>query len=331
MSEPNISKGASWNFGAPITACAFNEDGVGAFACGDGTLRFFADEREPQAFEIHKGAILSLALHPKSGFLTGGDDGRLVRTVPGEDPVELFAQKGRWIESVAASPASGLIACTAGKDAVVLDGSGQTRFTHPSTATGVAFDPKGRRLAVSHYNGASLWWTKSASQAPTLLNWKGSHLGVIWSPDGKFLITTMQESALHGWRVEDAADMRMSGYPARIKSFVWEHRGKVLMTSGASRVVGWPFTGRNGPMGKEPLEIGPDRDAIVEVVATHPEFDLVAGGTSDGAVWLEWIGDPGTNFVALDLPRITCMQFSPDGSKLAIGTEEGLAALLDAA
>lgn len=331
MAEPKLTNGASWQFGAPVVACAFDEDGVGAFVCGDGTLRFFVDEREPKVAEVHKGAALSLAVHPEDGFLSGGDDGRLVRTLPGEGSTELFVQKGKWIESISVSEATGLIACTAGKDAVVFDGSQQMRFTHATTATGVAFDPKGRRLAVSHYNGVSLWWTKSAAQTPTVLGWKGSHLGLVWSPDGKFIVSTMQENALHGWRVEDAADMRMTGYPAKIKSFVWEHRGKVLMTGGASRVVGWPFTGRNGPMGKEPMEIGPERDAIVNVVATHPEFDLVAGAMSDGAIWLEWIGEVGASIVAMDLPTITCMAFSPDGGKLAIGTEDGYAALIDAA
>lgn len=330
MSELKIPFGKSWDFGAPITGSAFNEDGIGAFACGDGTLRFFADEREPQSVEVHKGAILSLALHPKAGFLTGGDDGRLVHTIPGEAPIELFAQKGKWIDNVTSSEVSGLIACTAGKDAVVFDGTNQIRFSHATSATGVAFDPKGRRLAVSHYNGASLWWSKSASQEPTVLNWKGSHLGVIWSPDGKFLITTMQESALHGWRIEDAADMRMSGYPAKIKSLAWEHRGKVLMTSGSTCVVGWSFTGRNGPMGKEPIEIGPTGDAMVDVVATHPEFDLVAGGSSEGDVWMEWLSEPDASYVGHGLPAMTCMTFSPDGTNLAIGTQDGLAALIDA-
>ena len=225
MTEPRITQGKSWALGAPVISCVFNEDGIGAFACGDGTVRLFADERDPVAVEAHKGAVLSLCMHPQDGFLSGGDDGRLVHVLPGEGSTEIFHQKGKWIENIAASEATGLIACTAGKDAVVLDGKQPVRFTHATTATGVAFDPKGRRLAVSHYNGASLWWTKSSSQAPSVMNWKGSHLGVMWSPDGKFLVTSMQEPALHGWRVEDAADMRMTGYPARIKSMAWEHRG----------------------------------------------------------------------------------------------------------
>ncbi len=333
MAEPTIAGGRSWTFDAPVVACAFEQNGIGAFACGDGSLRIFVDEQEPQAINVHTGAILALGVHPKAGFLSGGDDGRLVHTIPGGESRVLFEQKGKWIENIAASEATSLVAFTLGKDVVVLDGAGATvaRYPHASTATGVAFDPKGRRLAVSHYNGASLWWTKSSTQTPSLLNWKGSHLGIIWSPDGKFVVTGMQESALHGWRVEDAADMRMSGYPSKVRSMAWEHRGKVLMTAGAPQVIGWPFTGRNGPMGREPLEIGPDSEALVQVVATHPEFDLVAAGMSDGTVWMQWIGEEEAGTVARNLPPISCMAFSPDGSSLAVGTEEGFVAVLDAA
>ena len=332
MSEPRLTNGQSWRFDAPVVACAYDINGIGAFALGDGTLRVFAEGHPPKAIDVHRGAILALSAHPEGGFLTGGDDGRLVHTTVGETPLEIYAHKGRWIENVAVSRESGLIACTSGKTAIIFQGDNATEFTHATTATGIAFDPsKGRRLAVSHYSGASLWWAKSATHEPKVLTWKGSHLSVSWSPDSRFLISSMQENALHGWRVEDAADMRMSGYPAKVKSLAWDRRGRALLTSGSSRVVGWTFTGRNGPMGREPVEIGPDRDGIVQVVAAHPELDLIAAGTSDGAVWFEWIGEPGANFAMLNGAKITTLNFSPDGAHLAIGSEDGFAALVQAA
>ena len=75
---------------------------------------------------------------------------------------------------------------------------------------GLAFAPKGRRLAIAHYNGATLWFPNTAA-APERLEWKGSHVGVTFSPDGRYLVTAMQESALHGWRLVDGKHMRMSG------------------------------------------------------------------------------------------------------------------------
>ena len=190
MSEPRLRDGRSWRFDAPVVACVFDGEGTAAFALGDGTLRMVAPGKgEPRTVEAHKGAVLALALHPESGFLSGGDDGRLVRTLESGDTTELARVKGRWIENVVASAETGLIAYTAGKSAVVLHGGESTAFQHTSTAAGLAFDPKGRRLAVAHYDGASLWWTKAADQQSKTLKWKGSHLGVTWSPDGRFLAT----------------------------------------------------------------------------------------------------------------------------------------------
>ena len=328
MSEPRLRDGGSWNFNAPVVACTFDGDGIVAFALGDGTLRTIAPTaHEPHTSELHKGAILSLAVHHDGGFLTGGDDGRVMHTTQAAPPRQIASVKGRWIENVTASAETDLIAYTASKTAIVLHGSETTTLTHPSTAAGVCFDPKGRRIAVAHYDGASLWWVKATGQQPKKLAWKGSHLGVTWSPDGRFLVTTMQENALHGWRLDDAADMRMSGYPSKVKSFAWDRRGKMLFTSGSTRVIGWSFTGRNGPMGREPLEMGPEREAFVQVVAAHPKADMIAAGTADGAVWLESIGDPGAEFLLLDGGKITALAFSPDGSHVALGTEDGYAAV----
>jgi len=329
MPKPKVTAGQQWHFDAPVVAIAFDAEGQGAFALGDGTLRTFTPgDAETQTVEAHQGATLALTAHPESGFLSGGDDGRLVHVVPGEAPRELLKVKSRWIENIAATPETGLIACTAGKSVHLLTGDETIVFPHATTAAGVAFDPKGRRLAVAHYNGASLWWTKSADQQPKLFEWKGSHIAVTWSPDGRFLVTSMQESALHGWRIEDGANMRMSGYPSKIKSMAWDRRGRSLFTAGADRVVAWPFTGRGGPMERDPVQIGPARDAMIQVVAAHPEADIVAAGTTDGAVWFEEIGDPGTNFVMLNAAKITALVFSPEGARLAIGDEDGNAAVV---
>jgi hypothetical protein len=125
--------------------------------------------------------------------------------------------------------------------------------------------------------------------------------------------------------------MRMAGYPAKIRSLAWDRRGRTLFTAGASRVIGWPFTGKTGPMGKEPLELGPEREAIIQVVAAHPEQDIIAAGTADGAVWFEEIGDPGANFVMLNGGKVTALAFSPTGEHLALGTEDGFAAVVPVA
>lgn len=322
-----LRDGQSWSFGAFVVACAFDSAGTAAFSVGDGVLRLVGAKAEVMEVKTHDGACLALALAPNGGFLSGGDDGRLVLIDAAGMPVERAKAKGKWIEHISVGD-TGLIAYAAGRDAFIVDGEAHTKFSHASTVGGLAFDPKGRRLAVAHYDGMSLWWAKASAQEPKLLKWKGSHLGATWSPDGRFLVSTMQENALHGWRLEDAADMRMTGYPSKVKSWAWDRRGKLLYTSGAPHVIAWSFTGRTGPMGKEPLELGPERDALVTSVAAHPRLDAVAAGMSDGAVWLQTLDDQGAAYMSLKGAPISALAFSPDGTRLAIGAEDGFAAIV---
>ena len=159
----------------------------------------------------------------------------------------------------------------------------------PSTVGGLAFAPKGLRLAVAHYNGVTLWFPNMAAK-PEFLEWAGSHLGVIFSPDNKFLVTTMHEPALHGWRLADNRHMRMSGYPGRVRSMSWSAGGKGLATSGADTVIVWPFASKDGPMGKEPAMLAP-LQARVSAVACHPKQDIMAAGYSDGTVLMVRLED----------------------------------------
>ena len=119
-------------------------------------------------------------------------------------------------------------------------------FDHANTVGGLAFDPKGRRIAAAHYGGISLWWAKLSTQEPKRLSWSGSHLNLTWSPDGKYIVTAMQENELHGWRVSDSADMRMSGYPTKVKSMSWLPKGRYLgdRWRGVRRLLVIPRQGR---------------------------------------------------------------------------------------
>src|SRR5438270_75945 len=82
------------------------------------------------------------------------------------------------------------------------------------------------------------------------------HLDATGSPDGRFIVTSMQENALHGWRLVDSRNMRMTGYPGKTRSMSWSSEGHWLATSGADACVVWPFKDKDGPMGKPPRECG---------------------------------------------------------------------------
>jgi WD40 repeat protein len=298
-----------------------------AFVLGEEAVILTTPKGEPRRVTVHPGAILASATDGEI-LITGGDDGKLVATdVSGEFEIRATDAKHRWINHVALGP-DGAVAWSAGKTAFV-QGKELREFEAPSTVGGLAFLPKGFRLAIAHYNGATLWFPNAAGATPEKLEWKGSHLGATVSPDGRFLVTTMQEPMLHGWRLVDHQHMRMSGYSARVTSFGWTIGGHWLATSGATQLILWPFQSKDGPMGKQPRLLAPSEHRV-EAVACHPRQDIVATGYADGMVLLVRIDD-GAEILAKkpgEAP-VKALAWSADGLLLAWGAENGEAGIVD--
>ena len=312
--------------GAAVVAARFLGH-TAVFVLGEEALLLVEPKGEPKRIAVHDGAILTAAADDER-IVSGGDDGKVVATdAEGETHTLATDPKHRWIDHVAIGP-DDAVAWSAGKTAFVQAKS-LREFEAPSTVGGLAFLPKGFRLAVAHYNGATLWFPNAPQATPEKLEWKGSHLGVTVSPDGRFLVTTMQEPMLHGWRLADGKHMRMSGYSARVTSFGWTVGGNWLATSGAAQLILWPFQSKDGPMGKEPRVLAPSQ-LRVEAVACHPQQEIVAAGYADGMVLLVRIQD-GAEILARKpgAGPVTALGWSADGRFLAFGTEDGEAGVLD--
>jgi len=319
-----------------VVALAFLDRGRRLVAVlAEGGLRVMGPDASVEEIEVDGGSLLSAVATPdgRSLFL-GSDDGRVLRYDLGtREATPVASAPGAWIEHLDCDARGGLLAFAAGKVVRVVqtaDGKEVRRLEHPSSVGGLAFEGKGRRLAVAHYGGVSLWWAAVADRPPQHLAWKGSHLGVTWSPDSRFLVTSMQEAALHGWRLEDSADMRMAGYPSKIKSFSWMAGGRLLATSGADQVIAWPFTGRQGPMGKSPEQLGWTDGRLVTLVAAHPKGEVCAFAIADGDIHLGQRGKAQDAIVRRNGgAEVTALVWSPDGRRLAFADEAGEVGIVD--
>jgi WD40 repeat protein len=314
--------------GEPIVAAAWLGD-TPVLALADGRVRL-GEAHDARRLLAHPDAAILVAASDGRRLITGGDDGRVVATDANGEMETLADEKGKWIDALATQ--DGAVAWSAGRNVRARSARGETKSLEiPSTCRGLAFFPKGYRLAAAHYNGATLWFPNAGK--PELLNWSGSHLDATVSPDGRFLITSMQENTLHGWRITDAKNMRMAGYPAKTRSLSWSNDGKWLATSGADACIIWPFSGKDGPMGQSPRECGVRANVPVTRVAFHPAALVVAIGFDDGLVMISRITDASELLVRRPAEepknaRISALAWDATGARLLFGAESGEAGLL---
>src|SRR5262245_40408438 len=133
--------------GAAVTSVHFLGPRA-AFVGAEETVAFVDEQGGIARIAASSGGILCAASDGKRVAL-GGDDGRLVALDADGKVTELAVDaKRRWIDSVALHP-DDAYAWSVGKIAFVRTGKNQEKSLEvPSTVGGLAFAPKGLRLAI---------------------------------------------------------------------------------------------------------------------------------------------------------------------------------------
>ena len=316
-------RGKRLDMKAPVTGAVILGKYI-SVGFGDGKIRFFTPECVHTTVQAHAGVVLCMTSDGDALF-TGGDDGRFLK-ISANKAVEEIANFGtQWVDCVAAIP--GQYACSSGRIAYIWS-KGQEqpiKLEHKSTVGGLAFDSKGRRLAVAHYGGVTIWERKDRRWKATRLVCKGFHGSVNFSPDGKYVVTAMQENALHGWRLRDKGHLSMAGYPAKVKSFVWVGNTPYLVTSGADEAICWPFDGKDGPLGRAPVCVAHGRKQIATCVYPLSQENAVFTGFRDGSVVLAEIDESkeAINLKGASGAEITAISVTENLSHVLIGDEDG--------
>ena len=322
----------SWVVDAPLTGVGVERGGrYAAFAGGDGYVRVVdLLDKEPSlsAWSLTRGAVLALVPDCReAGFICGTDDGAVYLVHAADGPRELARFTRSWPDQLAVHPC-GLRAISDGPRVRVLDAEERTVAEldrHPSTAAGLAFDSSGRRLAVSHYNGVSLWTLDGQCGEPQRLHHRGSHLDLCWSRDERFVVTATQEKTLHAWDLVSGEDITLGPCINKVKAIGWSADGAWLLASGADTVSGWPFSDGRLPLLTAPRMLGRYSEHLVAKVCTNPRLALTAAGYNDGALELVGLTARPRRHALATAPGspVAGLAWSPDGSCLLGGDSDG--------
>ncbi len=269
----------------------------------------------------HDGGVLAVAIHPEGRvFATAGQDGRVLIWRVTEGEIEQAIDVGRgWVENVEWSPDGHWLAASCSRELRTYGADGGDIWRsdeHPGTVSAIAWSSAGE-LATACY-GQVAFFEGPTGVLRQKLEWKGSLVSMVLSPDGDIVACGSQDNSVHFWRRSTGQDSMMSGYPAKPSALAFDDTGTLLATGGSETVTVWSFEG-GGPEGTRPgaLEV---HDQLVTKLTFACRGRCLASGGRDNTVvvWsLQRDGQGKAIGGALLADVVGQLYWRPDGRALA--------------
>jgi len=271
--------------------------------------------------ETHDGGLLAMAIHPDgTAFATAGQDGRvLIREVAEGRVTQAIDVGGGWVEHVAWSPDGRWLAAACSRQVRTYGADGREAWRsddHPSTVSAIAWSRTGE-LATTCY-GRVAFFDAATGGLRQKLEWKGSLVSMVLSPDGDIVACGSQDNSVHFWRRSTAEDSMMSGYAGKPSALAFDDTGTLLATGGGDDVTVWSFHG-DGPEGTRPGVLELHVEPVTTLAFARRGMRL-ASAARDGAVVVWSLQKDGTGrpigaAILTDMGTALCWR--PDGRALA--------------
>ena len=276
---------------------------------------------------VHEGGVLALAMQPgRPAFATAGQDGRVLVWNAAEGRIGQAIDVGSdWVENVAWSPDGQRLAASCSRQ-VHVHGADGTRIwrsgDHPSTVSAIAWSGTAE-LATACY-GRVTFFDAATGEVRQKLEWTGSLVSMVLSPDGDVVACGSQDNSVHFWRRSTGQDSMMSGYPGKPSALAFDDTGTLLATGGGEAITVWSFQGR-GPEGTRPGVLEHHVRAVTTLAFARRGMFL-ASGARDGRVVVWSLGRDGHGNPVGTAPVadvVGALYWRPDGRALAALDAQG--------
>jgi len=341
----NVQTGAKFRTLSLITSrvnsVVFSPDGkTMATACGDGRIRLFNASTGTvfRTLSGHTDECFSVAFSPDGMTLASGshdrtlkvwdmETGTMIRSI--SSPVDqfltvVFLADGKTIATGSFDPTIKLWDTATGSLKRTLDG-------HRGWITSLAVNADGKRLASGSTDGRYTLWDIESGK-PLRLRIFGSTSLPTFSPDGQTILFGSYvdyKQSIKVWAVDSGEEVRSMGSESResIRFAAFGADAKTVVSTDWSRTIKlWdPLTG-------SVLRSLLDPESGGEVVALSPASKVLALSSVGG--YLVKLRDASTLLYLRPLQEGTTvglrsLEFSPDGSKLVGGSQDGIVRIWD--
>jgi WD40 repeat protein len=342
-----------WHLPAPARQITFNADATAvAFACEDGGIHLAATADKDSPTRRTRRAIdtarLTIAPREKpypplkpadftlgrtsdvvafgsNGFAFAKETGRINSLTPGGIAVHLAARAPAEIAVLAASPDGRTLAYASGATVhVATADASATALPAASLVRALAFSPDGTVLAVAYAQGVARWDLRAPDKPPVETPLAGLPVSLNWHPDGSWLSVGLGDG---GFCLLDTAANTAThhgNFRAPVRRAVFGRASNTVLAAGAFRVAAWDLADRQAVLTGRPGLV------LVTALATSPDRNLVAVGYANGLLSLAEISRPSEILLREDTGAgITAMEWSSNGSYLALAGSDGSAALVE--
>jgi len=283
---------------------------------------------------VQDGTPVTLTAYGKHGFVMGDGSGALNSLTIGGERTPFSKPLPAPITTIVHAPETGTIACATADNRVHLLRGPKVDtevLDHDTSIATMAFSPDGQHLSVACKEAVTQWKVDKTCTRQGDLTPSRSPANLAWSPDQTHLALGQHEDGVTIWSMDDNEPIALPDYPAPVRSLAWSENGDNLITSGAFRIIAWPTNIlKKNDESPTSLDTGKPSLATIEAVAPHPSRPLVAAGYENGMLIIAEIGKQDELIIKTEgQGAITVVKWSKDAGHLAIGSDQGLAAIIE--